>query len=652
MDEKDEKTIDAWAGALQGEEGPCAASEDMPAKGDGRFARGFAGFSWKAFFVKAVVLIGVLYAFSLMAPFAPVPVIVLAWAAVGACAAVGLGYHVVMRKAFKQRKLTEDGRIARFVNGRSASFLICSAFSMFTTASLLIGCIDWGVVQWVLAVLSVFVFLAAYGLSGKFTADEYDPVFRNEARIGISSRVVFGVIAVLSLVSFVLVGNTGSVPISAEEALGSASNPFAQSPSALMASVGKITALAEGFKVYGISLASAGPVWAYLAVEAVLLTLTLVGMVSLLSACSLNLEEIKCVFRPLKALKDVSSAHPAKKGFVAALFALPLTFALTLAVGDGWFEEFSKTEEFRAINDSIDQRTGVAVAVVDGKYYKFDELCALQEEMQERTGALMADMQDSLVPLVNEVYDQRIRNVDAYLDWYYRPMADYELLIDFLGQLGGSAVEEVMQNKFEEIIDQNIDTSALEEAYAAHSEALDDLKNEYYERLEGLELPDDLSWVVISETQFSHDEMEAPFEVAYKESGNIGRLVGSGATGVAAGIGAKFLTEKILAKSFFSKMVSKLTGVLSRLGLMTTGGAVIGNVAGAAVALGVGILMDFAIIKIDELMNREAYRQEIIDTIEESRAEALAVLGVEQQLPEQQMGTAITGATLLAIQGS
>ena len=196
MDEKDEKTIDAWAGALQGEEGPCAASEDMPAKGDGRFARGFAGFSWKAFFVKAVVLIGVLYAFSLMAPFAPVPVIVLAWAAVGACAAVGLGYHVVMRKAFKQRKLTEDGRIARFVNGRSASFLICSAFSMFTTASLLIGCIDWGVVQWVLAVLSVFVFLAAYGLSGKFTADEYDPVFRNEARIGISSRVVFGVIAV------------------------------------------------------------------------------------------------------------------------------------------------------------------------------------------------------------------------------------------------------------------------------------------------------------------------------------------------------------------------------------------------------------------------------------------------------------------------
>ena len=51
-------------------------------------------------------------------------------------------------------------------------------------------------------------------------------------------------------------------------------------------------------------------------------------------------------------------------------------------------------------------------------------------------------------------------------------------------------------------------------------------------------------------------------------------------------------------------------------------------------------------------MNREAYRQEIIDTIEESRAEALAVLGVEQQLPEQQMGTAITGATLLAIQGS
>ena len=256
------------------------------------------------------------------------------------------------------------------------------------------------------------------------------------------------------------------------------------------------------------------------------------------------------------------------------------------------------------------------------------------------------------MPLVNEVYDQRIRNVDAYLDWYYRPMADYELLIDFLGQLGGSAVEEVMQNKFEEIIDQNIDTSALEEAYAAHSEALDDLKNEYYERLEGLELPDDLSWVVISETQFSHDEMEAPFEVAYKESGNIGRLVGSGATGVAAGIGAKFLTEKILAKSFFSKMVSKLTGVLSRLGLMTTGGAVIGNVAGAAVALGVGILMDFAIIKIDELMNREAYRQEIIDTIEESRAEALAVLGVEQQLPEQQMGTAITGATLLAIQGS
>ena len=51
-----------------------------------------------------------------------------------------------------------------------------------------------------------------------------------------------------------------------------------------------------------------------------------------------------------------------------------------------------------------------------------------------------------------------------------------------------------------------------------------------------------------------------------------------------------------------------------------------GTAAGAVVGTAAGFGVDFGLLKLDEFMNREQYRQEIVDTIEEGRTEMLALV--------------------------
>ena len=55
-------------------------------------------------------------------------------------------------------------------------------------------------------------------------------------------------------------------------------------------------------------------------------------------------------------------------------------------------------------------------------------------------------------------------------------------------------------------------------------------------------------------------------------------------------------------------------------------GGPVGVVAGIAAGGVAGVGVDYGLLKLDEFWNRETYRDEVVQTIEDARAEMLAVV--------------------------
>lgn len=77
------------------------------------------------------------------------------------------------------------------------------------------------------------------------------------------------------------------------------------------------------------------------------------------------------------------------------------------------------------------------------------------------------------------------------------------------------------------------------------------------------------------------------------------------------------MANKLVAKLGSSGIVKVVTSV--------TGTAIAPGV-GTAAGIGIGVLSDYLFLKADETWNRDAYRQELIDAIEEDRQEKLDLI--------------------------
>ena len=89
----------------------------------------------------------------------------------------------------------------------------------------------------------------------------------------------------------------------------------------------------------------------------------------------------------------------------------------------------------------------------------------------------------------------------------------------------------------------------------------------------------------------------------------------------------------MLKKEFFSEIVGRISSALASRAIGGGAGAAagsvvpgIGTIAGFVAGTAIGVGADYGMLKLDEVQNRETYKQEIIDTIEEQRTETLALV--------------------------
>ena len=100
---------------------------------------------------------------------------------------------------------------------------------------------------------------------------------------------------------------------------------------------------------------------------------------------------------------------------------------------------------------------------------------------------------------------------------------------------------------------------------------------------------------------------------------------------VTKNIGSK-IVEKAAGKAFFKAIVSRIGSMIGSRGVgAAVGGAAgtlvgpgVGTAVGIAAGAAIGVGVDYGLLMLDEAQNRESYKAEIIEAIEEERAEALA----------------------------
>ncbi|WP_165253337.1 hypothetical protein [Adlercreutzia sp. ZJ304] len=570
---------------------------------------------WSFYLIRAYVVVLILFALSHAVAFIPAQVIFALWAILSAVSAVGTEYRVVIRKLLKQHKYKAGGKLAEYNNGRLISLIICFILSAICIASMLIEITRWNFEEWLLIIAAIPLFIAIYSFVNKRVIKEVELEFQKAETIKFTYIVMTIVIVA---VYFIIVSLEPSFSYkTVEEAIQAANNPLAQSSSVLLSDIGKLISLSNGFTAYGISIVSGASFWVSVIIRLFVCVAALYGMINLLGMLLLSKDELKSVFLPLESLKEHSNTYKLVKGHIALAVLLPILLTGGMIAVDNKVDQLSKTEEYQAIEESIEEQIEAVVYVVDGKYFDQKFVNQLQATTRTKVKEITEEYRNQVVSLVNKMYDQQIENVDSYLDWYYSPSADYELLLQFLQQLSGKAVEDAMSQQFEETINNNIDTTELDALRDNYVQQMENIKNDYWTQLDEREIKnvEDLSFV--SEIPIDSDYFTEPFDLSQNEIDKYDRVLGI-PMGAAAGIGTKILT-----KPFFNTMVSKLTTALGARGLLTAGGAVVGNAVGVVASLGVGVVTDFLLLKTDELINRDKYKQEIIACINESRNETL-----------------------------
>lgn len=380
--------------------------------------------------------------------------------------------------------------------------------------------------------------------------------------------------------------------------------------------------------------------------------------------------------------RSTGTARPALlKAPVVAAVVVPLVLIGAFVASDSALAQMKSADELTPAENLVREAFGTTAYVLDGKYYDQQQVQTLMEETTVKTAALSENARNDLVPLVNAVFDARVANVDSYLDWYYSLGADYERL----GNLITGTIESFVADQLTESLEAGVDDSEFVSTLQGYVDQAAAINAEYEEGLANSELIGIPEWLLTSTEAITADFLSGPIEPTQRlldagERFGISATVG-GVGGIAAGVAtskavggaaekaatktaekaavsvsgdaaekaagkqAAKAAEKAVTKNIGSKIVEKAAGkaffkaIVSRIGSMLGSrgvGAAVGGAAGTLVGPGVGtavgiaagaaigVGVDYGLLMLDEAQNRESYKAEIIEAIEEERAEALA----------------------------
>jgi len=537
-----------------------------------------------AYLVKAAVLFVALLLIGWFAPIMHPVLLAFLWAALSAVSAMSIAYDSVIKKARNQHQYKSGSLFARLNSGRVFSLTIAFVVSAVCTAGLIMEAPKWEIAEWVLIALAVPLFLGVFELLKRFFAKQYEPLYQ------VSRSIKFSVIAVGALlcVAYLIISSIGPTASygSLAEALSAAKTPFDVSPSVLLREMGEYAAAADAVMAYGASEVAKGSVWVYLAIRVVVSASAFFGVAGLIGSCMLDPADVRLVFLPLDSVRGEQRDWGVTKRYVVVACALPIVLVLFGLVADNEAASVVASDQYKATKEMVGNQLNTAACSVDGRLYDQGGLDNLNERFRSDMGSLYIQRKKELEPLINEAFKQRERNVDEYLDWYYSLPADYEMLLRYFT----GSVEAGMKEKFVETIEAGVNEGAIFEKNDAFNEQAQAYLSELGKKLEECEISDRWKWLFEDKAAPGQADSDMSIDAGMQES-------------------------KVGERMRLPSIVFPIGG--------------------------------FVFLKVDEAMNRESFKQELLAPYKEQRDKMLEMVDIPEEYHDVVYG--LVNATIRAV---
>ena len=242
----------------------------------------------------------------------------------------------------------------------------------------------------------------------------------------------------------------------------------------------------------------------------------------------------------------------------------------------------------------------------------------------------LADLEKKL----NSAFNHVETNVDKFLDWYYSLSAEYARL----GSLVTGNLDEYLNQKFEETLNKNNPFSsfyaAIEDGIKAEEQHNNEHRNATSEIINGnviSGIPQNL--LRVTKINFNDSKLLGAYKAAenrFKQRGLYSIGIGLGTTTVVSDAVAKKIVSKNIMKNGIKALKNYFILNTSWVGaaLGTTIAPGVGTIVGAAVGIGVDALL----INLEELIERDEFRKELLKPINETRLEMLSALHSTESL--------------------
>jgi hypothetical protein len=365
------------------------------------------------------------------------------------------------------------------------------------------------------------------------------------------------------------------------------------------------------------------------------------SLVAFMTCCLLPVAEFKRVFSPLADSEHPPAMTGGRIGLISAVMTIFVAFIFV-----PFFAALeSRTQPLKEL------RTVVVRPSLEKIGTDFFQPGTIKKIQDQQVAAYRDfDLASQLLEeKIDSAFNLMVGNVDAFLNWYYSLTAEYGRTF----QLLTGSIEQDMSEKLNGYLKQGDPMGKVNVAVAqlglGNAETLAKFRANTDAILNENRVIPVSADVDVIETRSLAEMFSMP---KYEESVGIhSRLTGAG--GVAAFssvIVAKKITAKILGKSTFklaakaaAKMAtSKATGAIGGMAAGAAVGSVVpvvGTVAGAVVGFLGGIVFgvgtDYALLAVEEKVDREDFKSEIVTSINEHRNEMKMMLKPASLKPVQ-----------------
>jgi hypothetical protein len=593
-------------------------------------------------FLKGFIAIGILYGFLCLIRVAPFLGIFCAVCLLTIPLALVQSYRTSINSAIKAM-VFQGGIISSFLGKRFLKNIIYCIAAFIFAFSLLLNAASLSTREWLYILLSWPIFLLIFA------------AFKRVIKKEVSDWLItpYALLGALRVAPFVMIffyflalwyGGDIVVFLTAKEAEASQIIPFKATNSFFLNRLSQIIVILESYRNYAFgAIFKLNPI-AWFILTMVVSWTFFYGLCSLYAYLSIPRDDIKRAWA--KPLRDGKIDPPSFKRaliqvgvpFLAVFTAL---FCLSVRV-----ELLSMMSREAFAQELCEQTRNFRVKI--GNEIFNGEIIEAAIKHRNEFAKLTKENEEKLIREINSIFDGYKNNVENYLDWYYSLQGDYARI----GVMVVGEAENFMSDTLTVILAKDVNqervTATLKELNQIldrEKEAFEEIKSRYRYPC-GLDdhLSCDTPQTQLNFSAYQFAKLTVPPEIFSLKirlavSGTVG-LTG----GVLAGIGVKRVVTKIVRSVFFKSSAKTLVGVATKRTSSALGagiaagstGAILGTgvapgpgtAAGAVIGFGTGVLgalvTDYVLLKLEEVINRDNFRTNLMSMLEIQRKELLA----------------------------